>query len=866
VNQPLDNLNVTPVRVPELLAPAGNMESLRAGVNAGADAVYLGVNEGFNARARADNFSLQTLPDAVRWAHRGGTRVFVTLNTLIFQSELTPVSRVIELVAAAGVDALIVQDPAVALIAREVCPELELHASTQMTVSSAEAAPFAARLGCNRVVVPRELSIEEIRRYAAGTDIELEVFIHGALCMAWSGQCLSSEAWGGRSANRGQCAQACRMPYELIVDNEHRPTGDLRYFLSPRDLAGYAAIPALMEIGVHSLKVEGRLKGPAYVMSVIGGLRRWIDAIAEGRANDHVPELRADVGRMSIAYSRGFSPGFFGGSNHQHLVEGTFPRHRGRLAGRVVGVSGDSVRVERWQPEPATVTGMPASTLPAALVDESSEDQATIAPLELIPGMGAAFDTDDAQDKEAGGVIFEVTPSDNGWTIAFRNGALQKADIRPGHRVWITGDHRLSRDAEKLVQLEPTGQIPLTLSVSGSLDQPLTATATASGSSAHTVSAIPLTEARGTALDTTMLTDKLGALGGTTYHLAALDDASLTPGLFLPPGELKRMRRALVEDLDRAFDAPSPRLVRAWDASPEPVSSASPSVAFDARDVLVPLCRTDEQLDAVIEAGLPEVELDWMELVGLAAAVKRARAAGLRVVVATVRVQKPGESGIDARIARLNPDGVLVRHWAGLEHFASIGERGGLAVHGDFSLNVTNSLTANHVLALGLDTLTVAHDLDATQADALLNGVDASRMAVTVHHHIPTFHTEHCVYAHQLSDGRDFRTCGRPCDEHRIALRDHQGREHPVLVDVGCRNTVFNAAAQSAAGHALRWTAMGVRRLRVEFVWENRTQTALVLQQWLGLLAGDVAAAELTARVGTHEQFGVTSGTMRVMS
>ncbi len=261
-------------RRPEILAPAGDRDALAAALAAGADAVYFGLDDGFNARARAANFSSADLPEIVAWVHRAGARAYVTLNTLIFELELPTVEALLRRIAAAGTDAIIVQDPAVALLARAICPALEVHASTQMTASSPIAVGLLAPLGLARVVVPRELSVDEIRAYAAGTPVPLEVFIHGALCVAWSGQCLSSEAWGGRSANRGQCAQACRLPYDLVVDGEVRELGEVEYLLSPKDLVGLDAVPALADIGVASLKIEGRLKGPAYVATAVNQYRR----------------------------------------------------------------------------------------------------------------------------------------------------------------------------------------------------------------------------------------------------------------------------------------------------------------------------------------------------------------------------------------------------------------------------------------------------------------------------------------------------------------------------------------------------------------------------------------------------------------
>ncbi|MCK6525701.1 U32 family peptidase, partial [Myxococcota bacterium] len=225
-----------------------------------------------------------------------------------------------------------------------------------------------------------------------------------------------------------------------------------------------------------------------------------------------------------------------------------------------------------------------------------------------------------------------------------------------------------------------------------------------------------------------------------------------------------------------------------------------------------------------------------------------------------------GEEGVDLRLLRLRPDGLLVRHWGGLMAFLDVPESERPTLHGDFSLNTTNRLTAATLLSLGLKTLTAAHDLDAQQLFALVPGLPRGAIAVTAQHHISTFHTEHCVYAHTLSEGRDFRTCGRPCEQHRVGLKDPQGRVHPVIVDVGCRNTVFNAEAQSAAHLLQPLLAAGVRRLRVELVWEERDAAREALGAWRDAVAGRISAAELSRRAGAHEQLGVTAGTMRTLS
>jgi collagenase-like PrtC family protease len=266
-----------------VLAPAGGWAQLRAAVANGADAVYFGCSDGFNARARAANFDAETeLPAVMKFLHENGVHGYMTLNTLVFEDELKACEALIRRAAAAGVDALIMQDVGAARLAAATAPSLHIHASTQMSVTDAAGARFASlHAGARRVVMARELSIAELSAVestmATSTEestmnhnhsllpVEVEAFVHGALCVSYSGQCFSSEAWGGRSANRGECAQGCRLEYGLIADGELKEMGDERYLLSPQDLCGIDHVEQLVDAGVSCFKIEGRLKGPEYV-------------------------------------------------------------------------------------------------------------------------------------------------------------------------------------------------------------------------------------------------------------------------------------------------------------------------------------------------------------------------------------------------------------------------------------------------------------------------------------------------------------------------------------------------------------------------------------------------------------------------
>jgi putative protease len=363
------------------------------------------------------------------------------------------------------------------------------------------------------------------------------------------------------------------------------------------------------------------------------------------------------------------------------------------------------------------------------------------------------------------------------------------------------------------------------------------------------------------------LREKLCAFGETEFGLRELT-LDLEGALALPPSELKRLRRALTDALSRQTPKAAPRHVTTGHAADEIAPPLAPGEA-PGGPRLVPLLRTLEQVEAALELaerlGVREVELDFMELVGLGVAVERVRAAGLRVVIATPRVQKPGEEGYDRRFERLRPDGILARHLGSVEHFRR-GRPDGFTVHGDFSLNATNAVTARTLLELGLTTLTPAYDLDLSQLQDLCAGVPAGRLEVTIHQHLPLFHNEHCVYSHLLSNGHDFRDCGRPCEKHLIQLRDGLGLEHPVIVDVGCRNTVFNARAQSAASCFPTLLGLGVRRFRVELVRENAAETNRVLSAYAGLVRGARTPKSVIQEVGALEKYGVSAGTLAVVT
>ena len=403
------------------MSPAGDWPQLQTAIEAGADAVYFGLNH-FSARAKV-GFTTEELPEVIETLHQRDVKGFVTFNTLVFEHELELAESAIQSIAASGADAIIVQDFGIAKLARQIAPGLAVHGSTQMSITSAQGAELAASIGCTRVVLGRELSIADIRKIREQTDVELEVFVHGALCVSYSGQCFSSEAWGGRSANRGQCAQACRMSYDLIVDGMQYDTGASRYLLSPGDLYAVDQIPELIDIGVSCLKIEGRYKDPDYVALTTRAYRTAIDMAMMQQPYTIDPEERSDLEQV---YSRGLGPHFIGGVNHQTVVVGRAPRHRGIQVGKVISVGRRHVVVQFDHP--------------------------------IARGDGLVFDAADRRspdEPEEGGNVYEVSPvSDDAVKLEFGHGKLDFSRIAAGDLVWRTRDAKLSRSLKSLTQAQ----------------------------------------------------------------------------------------------------------------------------------------------------------------------------------------------------------------------------------------------------------------------------------------------------------------------------------------------------------------------------------------------------------------------------
>jgi len=511
---------------PELLAPAGSPEALAAAVAAGADAVYL-AGRRFGARHYAANFSDEELESAVGYAHLRGVRVYVTVNVLVRDAELSDVARYLLHLYEIGVDAVLVQDAGVASLAREIVPDLTLHASTQMAIHNREGVARAAREGFSRVVLARELTLSEIEDIAADAEargIGIEVFAHGALCYCYSGQCLLSSVIGGRSGNRGMCAQPCRKPYRLVTagtDEYGRPKdlravpGVDRYLLSTRDLSVYPRLDLLARASVASLKIEGRMRSVEYVATVTAIYRRALDAIAAG---EEWSPSREDMRDLALAFNREFTEGYILGA--RDIMARDRPGNRGVPLGTAIGYD------PRRQEATVRLTG------------------------DLVPrsGDGLAFSSDDP-DRDVGAVVRGTPP--------VRRGTVRlsvPAPVDVGARVFLTKSADLEERAKQIMKrhLQP---LPLDVTVAWEDGTPcMEAVVDPDGGEPLRVryrSDLVMEPARSRPLTGEQIAEQLTKTGGTPFAIRNLT-LRYPGGLFSPLGELNRVRRTFLEKIEDA--------------------------------------------------------------------------------------------------------------------------------------------------------------------------------------------------------------------------------------------------------------------------------------------------------------------------
>jgi putative protease len=800
--------------IPELLAPAGTLEAVRAAVANGADAVYLGASR-FNARDEGAQLSLDELEQACAIAHARKARVYLTFNVLVKPDELADALEYLGECIDRGIDAAIVQDLGIVRLIRQVYPELEIHGSTQMTVHDESGARVMREIGVERVVLARENTLDDVRAIrAAVPDVGLETFVHGALCISYSGQCFMSGMISERSANRGSCAQSCRKDY-VLTDVLQGQELDRGYLISTKDLAAHDHLPALAELGVGCLKIEGRKKKPEYVATVTRGYRDWLDAIERGT---FVPPDEAQVQPLVQIYSRGFTGGMYGGRQGRGYITRTQPDNAGVELGVVVGREGNDLLIEVSEP--------------------------------LAVGDGVGFEPPLGTAGTSTG--FTLTTAR---TLATRAGVVRQAiaargRVPAGWRVVRTSHAALLERARASYAALPEGakgrRTRLDVRVFGHAGGPLKAVFRAGEDEITVRGEVPLAHASKRALDATQLREQLGRLGETPFALAAVDTAGLGVGLFLPVSELNRIRQEATDELllrcDWARQAVLAerqeriaaaigrvrQLVRVVDVAV--VAAAEPDVAAlqvggSAADELVrapfalraSVYARDDALVAG-EAGATEVVLDpfLRHPTPPLARVRAAQAAllerGVTLRLRTPTIVRPAERRALAKWFALDLP-LLTGHLGLLSEFG----RAGRDVVGDYALNAFNQHTAAELFRLGARRLTLSIELTADEMGQLVAPWDGEGFDAFVYGRPEGMTIEHCV----LSSAFDTvpTTCRDLCVQKHpdVQLTDPAGYTFAVATDSACRNRLLHSRPVDGAEYLPRLWRSGIRGYQLVF-------------------------------------------------
>ena len=825
-------------QIPELLSPAGSLDAVRAAVANGADAVYLGAAR-FNARDEGAQLSLEELEQACRIAHERGVRVYLTLNVLIKPAEMAEALEYLGECIDRGVDAAIVQDIGLVRMIQRVYPGFEIHGSTQMTVHDASGAAVMRELGVERVVLARENTLDDVRAIrSAVPDLGLESFVHGALCISYSGQCYMSGMISERSANRGSCAQSCRKDY-VLADAATGAELDRGYLISTKDLAAHEHLNALAESGVGCLKIEGRKKRPEYVATVTSGYRAFLDRVERG---EPVVATEAEIEPLVQIYSRGFTGGMYGGRAGRDYVTRSHPDNRGLEVGVVVGRERSELVVE--------------TSIPIAVGDG----------LGFEPPAGV----------RAASTGFQVAAVR---TLSARAGVTRQAiasriAVPAGWRVVRSSQAALLERARASFAALPertrVRKSRLDVRLFGAAGTPLKAEFR-SGEDVVTVrSEITLAPARSRALDATMLREQLGRLGDTPFALAALDVAALASGLFIPVSELNHLRQQAVDQLmlrrdwaretslaerraaiESAIGEASAPAIGAVHAAVDVRPSPMPRSAADAPFVLSASVWRLEDARAAAAAGATEIVLDpflrhpMPPVSRVRALAEELAASGIPLRIRTPTIVRPEERhGIRKWLELGLP--LLSGHLGLVAELA----REGRDVVADYAVNCFNAQTAAELFRLGASRITASVELTVDEITQVAAPWRGRGFDVLVFGRPEGMTIEHCVLSAAFD--REPTTCRDLCVKSHpdVELTDPAGYTFSVATDSSCRNRLLHSRPIEGSEYLSRLWAAGIRGYAAVFNVTSDPVADIVAgyRRALDALAGGAAPAHDAVR------------------
>ena len=770
----------------ELLAPVGSFESLKAAIQNGANAVYLGGKD-FSARASANNFDRNELKEAVKYAHIRGVRVFVTTNTLIKQNELEDFIEYAKFLYDIDIDALILQDIGAAMTIKKLLPDFELHASTQMVAHSLEDVKYLEKQGFDRVVLARELNVNEIKHICDNTNVDIEVFVHGALCVCYSGQCLMSSMIGNRSGNRGRCAQPCRQKYKMIdITTGEEISSDGDYLLSTRDLNAIEEINKIIDAGVLSLKVEGRMKKPEYVATVIGSYRKAVDEYLMTKKVNVSHDIMAD---LYTIFNRKFTKGLLLGEVGKDVMNAQVPNNQGLYIGKVVNYNKKAKRLK-------------------IALEEN-----------LKKGDGINL---------GGGVIGRIIKDGNITEIGYKGETVEIdfiGEARRNQMVFKTSDTKLMdtvqstfKQEKELAKSLVDAKVTIRLG-----KKPIIQFMDLQGNEAYVEGDFIVEKALKVPMSEEKIEAQMRKLGNTPYVLRKIE-IDLEDGVSLPISVLNNMRRDCIDILSEERIPIKNRKYK-----DKKVSYNPQSIQRDMDKKIRVKVKNLEQLLVVLDYDVDAIYYE--DASTMEQALQYGKARNKKVVYSAPRIIRNKEYKRLNKIKDLNTNTIQIGTLGSIEYFKD------KEFSIDYYLNSFNSETINYFKNEGASTVCISQELNLSEIRETLSYTDVDIESV-VYGYAPMMISEYCPMGVVVRDCKKDKRCSI-CKESRYALRDFKGEEYRLSQDLFCRTTIYNSKPTCMLDNLEEVYEAGVNVFRLDFTGEKENEIREVLDAYIEVIKND---------------------------
>ena len=767
----------------ELLAPVGSFEALKAAVQNGANAVYLGGKD-FSARASANNFDRDELREAVRYAHIRNVQVFVTANTLIKQDEIESFVEYAKYLYDIDIDAIILQDIGIAKLIKRLLPDFEIHASTQMVAHSLEDVKYLESAGFDRVVLARELTVEEIKQICDNTNVDIEVFVHGALCVCYSGQCLMSSMIGNRSGNRGRCAQPCRQKYELIdihTGEVINSNGD--YLLSPRDLNTIEEIDKVIDAGVHSLKIEGRMKKPEYVATVISSYRKTVDNYLKKNKVKVSDETMND---LYTIFNRKFTKGLILGEVGKDVMNSEIPNNQGLYVGKVLDFNKKAKRLR--------------------IKLENT----------LKKGDGINL---------GGGTIGRIIKNGEITTIAYKGDIIELDFVGEARRhqvVFKTSDTELMdrvqstfKQDKELVKSSIDAHLTIKLG-----QKPILTLTDNKGNKATIEGDKVVEEAMKVPLSKEKVESQIQKLGNTPYVLNKIN-IILDEGVSLPISILNQMRRDCIDLLSEERVKVKNRKYKSNKISYNPTKFNKPlSTKIRAK------VKNLEQLQSALECDIDLVYYE--DIITLEKALEMGLKYNKKVVYSAPRIIRNKEYKHIEKANKLNLKDIQIGTLGALDYFK------GKNLSIDYYLNAFNSETINHFKNEGAVSLCISQELNLQEIRETLQYTDIEVEGI-VYGYATMMVTEYCPMGVVVRDCKKDKRAAK-CSQSIYALKNFKGDMYRISQDVFCRSTIYNSNVTCMLDNLEEITKCGIDVFRLDFTHEDKDMVRDVIEAHLEVI------------------------------